>query len=187
MEELEIEKKELESLTGKGIPFQVKSHVKMPVKGLGRYFGRKETVEKVEAFEIKPPTLAVMDRLSLISIDLEVDDQKIAEGDNTFDLVKGHIASNADKLAEYVAIATLGEDYYVREQTISGRIREYEDKEALRNFTKFFKTWLTPQELHLIAKAVIISLNLADFIDSMRLMKGTRTAKAKKNPIELSA
>lgn len=183
MEELELEKKELESLTGQGIPFQVRSRVKVPVKGIGRYFGRKEIVDRIDDFEIKPPTLAVMDRLSLISIDLEVDDQKISEGENTFELVKGYVAGNADRLAEYVAVATLGEDYYVREQTLSGRMREYEDKEALQDLTKFFKTWLTPQELLTITKGIIVSMSFADFMHSMRLMKGTRTAK-KKDPIE---
>lgn len=179
MEELELEKKELESLIGKGVQFEVRHRIKKRAMGLRGLLGRKESVLEVKGFMIKPPTLAVMDRLSLIGIDLEIEDREISDGENTFELIKGHIAGNVDRLAEYVATAALGEDYYIREQTAAGRIREYEDEETLRDLTRFFKTWLTAPELHLIAKSIILNLNLTDFIASMRLLKGTRTAKKK--------
>ena len=184
MEELELERANLEDLIESPKQYIIKYKLRKPVSGLGKYIGHTEVVEGIRKFEIKPPTLAIMDRLSRLSLDLEAISQQLAEAQNAVDLIKGSLSESARKMAEYVAIATLGTDYYVMEQTKNGKLVKYEDKEALEEISNFLFTWLTPEELMMLSQLIIGSLGLENFLASMRLQKGTRTAAKKKGPIE---
>ncbi|MFS0489889.1 hypothetical protein [Leadbetterella byssophila] len=184
MEDLELEKQNLEDLIGKSIAYQVKYRCSKPADGFGRFVGKRIIIDAVRDFEIKPPTLAVMDRLSRVSLDLEAISQNLAEAANGVDLVKGSISESARCMAEYVAIATLGADYYVTARTPEGKYVRREDKKALEELTEFLFTWLTAAELLTLAQLIISSMGLENFLNSMRLLKGTRTAAKKKNLIE---
>lgn len=184
MNQLEMEKEQVDSLIGKPIPFSVKYRTRVPVKGWGRFIGRTVIVDELRHLEIKPPTLAVMDRLSRVSLDLEALSTEISEATNGVDVLKGTMSDSGEKMALYVAIAVLGEDYFIRENNRFGRYVEKNDDAALAELSEFLFTWLTASELLSIAQAVFSLLGLENFLSSMRLLKGTRTAIKKKNLIE---
>jgi hypothetical protein len=95
-------------------------------------------------------------------------------------IVKG----NAEKLARVVAIAVLGEDYYITEISGSKQIKRRKDDKELDRLTDLFLHSVKPSKLTVIAAAITNISNLADFITSMRLLSGARTTQPIKNRIE---
>ena len=81
----------------------------------------------------------------------------------------------ARKTAEIVAIAVLGEDYFISTDR-GGWFTRKEDKEALRRLTSTFFHSLKPSELFTLAVLITNVSNLGDFINSIRLMSATRTS-----------
>jgi hypothetical protein len=184
MDQIEMEKEQLDSLIGKSLGYEVKYKTRQPVKGWGRFIGRTVVVAQSRQLEIKPPTLAVMDRLSRVSLDLEQISSELSEAANGPDLLRGSLSDPAEKMARYIAIATLGEDYYIREQNIFGRFIEKDNDDTLNELSEFLFTWLTPSELFILARSIFSLLGLENFLGSMGLLKGTRTAAKKKSLIE---
>lgn len=65
------------------------------------------------------------------------------------------------RMARIVAIAVLG--------------NQWEDKKLLAEHTEFFSRWLKNSQLWELVQAIDLTNNLADFINSMRLMSSART------------
>ena len=91
---------------------------------------------------------------------------------------------NVKKAALIVAIAALGEDYYINEVDSRGRIKQREDKAELQRLTTLFFHSVKPSQLVELANTVTTVSNLPDFIGSMRLMKGARQTKPGTDRIE---
>ena len=163
---LEHEKQELRLLINQGISFTISYQeeriVRVPrFKHLPWLFPHKKKVmeECSRDFVIKEPTAYTLDRLSAEYIELTIDEQTIKNDprQQARKLYKEHSV----RMARIVAIAILG--------------NEWEDNKKLEELTEFLHKWLKNSKLFDVVQAVDLTNNLADFINSMRLMSSART------------
>lgn len=166
MQAIEAEKKELRLLIGQGISFVVDYHedrvVRIPrFRYLQRLLTKKQVVreEKQLEFLVKEPTAFTLDRLSLEYIELAMDEEKIKS--NPRQEARKLFSKHNRRMARIVAIATLGNDW--------------EDDKMLSERTEFFSRWLKNSTLWELVQAIDLTNNLADFINSMRLLSSART------------
>lgn len=182
LEALTREQTELRKMIGEGVTFDVEitHHRRKP--GLLGYFRRREKVTETKVYTIKEPTLATLDRLSLLWLRMEIDETKL--GDDDYLRTARTLANKETKqLAEVVATAVLGEDFYIA--TFDGTTyRRKEDRKALRDLTLLFFHTLKPSELLTLAIIITNVSNLGDFVNSMRLMSATRTSEPGATRIE---
>jgi len=147
-------------------------------------FKKKLTREVTETFNIQEPTLAVLDHLSAVWMGIGLNEDLLgAGGTDTLIEAKRTAAENTDKAAEIVAIAVLGEDYYINEM-VGNRFKTRNDDKELERLKNIFKHSVQPSKLFQLATLVTNMSNLGDFIGSMRLMSGARTAAPKQSRIE---
>lgn len=79
---LEREREELNLLVQRGVKFDVTTKIRRRKKGLRGFFSRPETVNETHTFEIHEPTLSVLDRISALSLAIDIDEATIkAEGE----------------------------------------------------------------------------------------------------------
>jgi hypothetical protein len=182
---IEIEREELNLLVQRGFKFEVTFKAGKRVKGISGFFGKKEITEETMTFEIKQPTLDTLDRISDIALDMIANEDKLNDGSvEVITKAWKTVKENARKLARVVAIATLGEDYYITEISKSGEIkRRNNDRELNRLADLFFHT-VKPSKLAGLASAVTNISNFGDFIISMRLLSDARMTQPIKNRIE---
>lgn len=182
LEALTREQTELRKMIGEGVTFDVEitHHRRKP--GLLGYFRHREKITETKVYTIKEPTLATLDRLSLLWLRMEIDETKL--GDDDYLRTARTLANKeAKQLAEVVATAVLGEDFYIA--TFDGTTyRRKEDRKALRDLTLLFFHTLKPSELLTLAIIITNVSNLGDFVNSMRLMSATRTSEPGATRIE---
>lgn len=166
MQAIEAEKKELRLLIGQGISFVVDYYedkvVRIPrYRHLQRLLTKKQVVreEKQTEFIVKEPTAFTLDRLSLEYIELAMDEEQIKS--NPRQEARKLFAKHNRRMARIVAIATLGNDW--------------ENEKKLTERTEFFSRWLKNSTLWELVQAIDLTNNLADFINSMRLLSSART------------
>jgi hypothetical protein len=162
---LEIERQELNLLVQRGFKFEVT---------VGK---RKKT------FEIHEPTLAVLDRISDISLDIVIDENELNNDDNIMVNARKLIAGNAKRQATIIAMAVLGESYYTNIPILKQVLNVFY-RIRLRKLTDLFLHTITPSKLVGLAVAVTNISNLGDFLASMRLLSGARTTQPRKESIE---
>jgi len=164
---LQAEKDEIRRLISHGISVLVKHTENTTVRiprwnnKLGRLFKRKVTTaeEKQREYIIKEPTLFTLDRLSLEYIELQIDESKIKEAPRQQSRL--YFKEYNKRMACIVAIAILG--------------NEWEDNKKLEELTDFIFKWLTNSQLADLIKVIDLTNNLADFINSIRLISSART------------
>lgn len=183
--DFELEREELNLLVKQGIKFSVTHKVHRRKKGVKGLFQRPEIVTVKEDFEIQEPTLSVLDRLSVIWVEMEVNEDRLtAGGTETLAEAKRIAKDNAARMARIIAIAVLGEDYHVTEVGTGGRIRKYNDDKELDRLTALFFHTIKPSKLVGLSEAITSVSNLGDFINSMRLQSGARTTQPRTERIE---
>ena len=183
--DFELEREELNLLVKQGIKFSVTHKVHRRKKGVKGLFQRPEIVTVKEDFEIQEPTLSVLDRLSAIWVETEVNEDRLtAGGTETLAEAKRIAKDNAARMARIIAIAVLGEDYHVTEVGTGGRIRKYNDDKELARLTALFFHTIKPSKLVGLSEAITSVSNLGDFINSMRLQSGARTTQPRTERIE---
>lgn len=159
LEALEAEKKELNLLIGRGISFTVDYWEDKRVRKHWYSWPKLKREQKQQEFIIKEPTAYTLDRLSLEYIELVMDEEQIKA--NPRQEARKLFAKHNRRMAKIVAIATLGNDW--------------EDKAKLTQRTEFFARWLKNSTLLELVQAIDLTNNLADFINSMRLLSSART------------
>ena len=166
MSELEAEKQELRLLINQGISFTIaykeERIVRVPrFKHMPWLFARKQRVleEHSREFVIKEPTAYTLDRLSAEYIELVMDENTIKE--NPRQEARKLFIQHNKRMARIVAIAVLG--------------NQWENKQKLEELTAFFSKWIKNSQLFDLVQAIDLTNNLADFINSMRLMSSART------------
>lgn len=163
--ELEAEKHELRLLIERGISFtinyQEERKVRIPRWRWFRFIKRTQTIleDKQQEFVVKEPTAFTLDRLSAEYIELVMDENLIKE--NPRQEARKLFMEHNKRMARIVAIAVLG--------------NQWENKEKLEELTAFFGRWLKNSQLLDLVQAIDLTNNLADFINSMRLMSSART------------
>lgn len=183
--ELEIEREELNLLIKRGIKFSITHKVRRRKKSFKGLFQRPQVVTVKEDFEIQEPTLSTLDRLSAIWVEMEINEDRLtAGGSETLAEAKRIAKANAARMARIIAIAVLGEDYYVTEVSEGGRVKTYNDDKELDRLTALFFHTIKPSKLVGFAESITSVSNLGDFINSMRLMSGARTTKPRTERIE---
>lgn len=171
---LEQEQNELRLMIREGITFDVELKYNRRKPGFFGRFRKPEEIREKRTYRIAEPTLNTLDRLSAIWVQLEIDEARLTDEDY-LRTAKNIAASSTRKLAEIVAIAVLGEDYYKAEAK-GGYFTYREDKAALEHLTDTFAHTLKPSELFQLAVLITNVSNLGDFINSIRLMSATRTS-----------
>lgn len=177
----DMERKELGILIGSGYRYRITETRTVRTGFLGL---RKTKVKRQRTLTISEPTLATLDRISAVWMDIRLDEAKLtAGGAETLLAAKETVAANTCKLARAVAIATLGEDGF-KVETQGSRVRRTEDKKALESLTDDILHGMTPSQVAEVANALISVCNLGDFISSTRLMSGVRTSEPIADPVE---
>lgn len=182
---LEREHEELNLLIQRGVKFDVTTKIRRRKKGLRGFFSRPETVNETHTFEIHEPTLSVLDRISALSLAIDIDEATInAEGEAALTEARQVTKENIMRMARVVAVAVLGEDYHVTEVNRFGKVKKYNDDKELDRLTALFFHSVKPSVLVGLVAMITGMSNLGDFINSMRLLSGARTATPRKERIE---
>lgn len=182
---LKAEREELNLLVKRGIRFNVTTKIRRRKKGLRGFFSRPVTDEETTSFEMHEPTLSVLDRISELSLSMAIDEEAFkGAGHTAIEDAKYLAKDHAERMARVIAIAVLGEDYYVTEITRLGKVKKYNDDKELDRLTALFFHSIKPSKLVGLAAVVTNISNLGDFITSMRYLSGARTALPRKERIE---
>lgn len=155
------QRKLLRGIIGSGIKFTVSYTVKVRQKGLLGFFRKKINEERNETFILKEPTLAVLDRASVVWLRMnttEIDKEGADENVEGWKLVNAH----SHDMAECLAILVLGEAYYAVEGG---------DNEEIERLTDLFYKTIKPSQANETAAYINAAANLTDFVSSIRLMK----------------
>ncbi len=181
----DIEREELNLLIRKGQKFAVRYTITKKEKRLLGLRSRTVEEEHAEAFELKEPTLAVLDRLSAHWLEMTLDEKALeAGGAETLAEAKRATADNTKRMAQVLAIAVLGEQYHIKTaDRKTGRIIYSNDDKELERLTDLFFHTIKPSELVILCQRITNIANLGDFIGSMRYMSGARTTQ-RSNRIE---
>lgn len=154
-------RKVLRTIIDKGIKFTVNYTVKVRQKGLKGLLGKKVYEERKEEFTIKEATLNTLDRASEVWLRMDTAGVDAEGADKESEQWKLANASAKD-MAECLAIIVLGERYWAVEGG---------DKEELERLTDLFYKTVKPSQANDIATFINAAANLADFANSIRLMK----------------
>ena len=173
-ESLVAEQDELRLMIQEGVTFDVDVTYMKRKPGFLGFFRKRDKVTEKKVFRIKEPTLSTLDRLSALWLQMDLDEARMQE-DDYLKAAKQMAGKQAGRLAEVVAVAVLGEDYYKTVET-GGGFRRTEDKAALEKLKMFFMHTVKPSDLFTLAVLITNVSNLGDFINSIRLMSATRTS-----------
>ena len=182
---LEQEQNELRHMINKGLTFDVEVTYSRRRPCFFGFFRKREKVSEKRVYTIPEPTLATLDRLSALWLQMEIDETKLGDADY---LATARKLANkeAKRLAEVVAVAVLGEDYYDTTEHAGAFI--YKPNEArLQRLASTFFHCVKPSQLFTLAVLITNVSNLGDFISSIRLMSATRTSDPMGNLIEQPA
>jgi hypothetical protein len=182
LENLTREQNELRQMISSGVTFDVEITCKRRKPGLLGFLRKRETIKKKKVFRVAEPTLSTLDRLSALWLEMTIDETKLNDTDYLC-AAKKLAAQEAKKLAEVVAVAVLGEDYYdVTEK--GGYYTRKPNEKRLKRLASLFEHTITPSQLLTLAILITNVSNLGDFINSIRLMSATRTSDPMTNLIE---
>lgn len=174
LEALELEQSELRLMIQEGVTFDVDVTHYRRKPGFWGYLRKREKVTEKRVFKIEEPTLNTLDRLSALWLQMEIDETRLQEADY-LNAAKNMANKEAKRLAEVVATAVLGEDYYTAIDK-GGYFKRTENKQELKRLTSLFLHTVKPSELFTLAVLITNVSNLGDFINSIRLMSATRTS-----------
>lgn len=178
-----IELDELHRLIGKGQTFTIRRVLMVRPSGIFGFLKKRIRKEEELTFEIKEGTLATLDRLSAESVQMVIDDNILTKkSGNAVGESKKLAHDNAIRMAKYVALAVLGEDFTPAIQMPDGRVKYVEDTARLEELTQLFAHAIKPSDLFRLCVAINAVENLPDFINCIRLASASRTTIP--NPIQ---
>lgn len=143
--------------------------VTLKVRRKGGWWRRE--VELLETYNIEHPTLAVLDLMSRYWVDMEIPKEI-----ETMDEVNS-MAGKARDMARIVAIAIKGEECFKAKRHGGYTV----DEEGIERFSETVAHSLKPSQLLEVAKAVTSLCDFGNFINSMRLMHGSRTMQKRES------
>lgn len=170
---LEQERRELNTIIGKGVSFEVKDvefETKTRFLGLVKKHIPHEVTRK---FTIQEPTLSTLDRLSAEWVEFAIDEQELQKPES-MKAARTLAHFHARRAAKVVAIAALGEERLIPKPCKAGTIW-VEDEKRLEELTDLFARKIKPSRLHQLYNIVNTMSNLGDFVNSIRLMSIERT------------
>lgn len=182
---LEQEQNELRHMINQGLTFDVELTYTRRRPGFFGFFRKRQKITEKRVYKIQEPTLATLDRLSALWLQMEIDETRLGD-DNYLATARQMANKEAKRLAEVVAVAVLGEDYYdITEHRGAFSYKPNEDR--LQRLAATFFHAVKPSDLFTLAVLITNASNLGDFISSIRLMSATRTSDPMDNLIEQPA
>lgn len=182
---LEQEQNELRHMINQGLTFDVEVTYSRRRPGFFGFFRKREKVTEKRVFTIQEPTLATLDRLSALWLQMEIDETRLGDADYLA-TARQMAGKEAKRLAEVVAVAVLGEDYYDTTEH-RGAFSYKPNEDRLRRLAATFFHTVKPSDLFTLAVLITNVSNLGDFISSIRLMSATRTSEPRASLIEQPA
>lgn len=164
------ERSEAARLTRRGITFEADVPVMKRRPGLLGFLRPRRRATERREYRIPEPTLAVLDRLSALWVELDIDEAALS-GEDPVKAARCMAAAQCRRMADIAATAVLGEEYYLTD----AKGRRKEDRRALQRLSDTFYHALTPADLLTLALLITNACNLVDFTASMRLMSASRT------------
>jgi hypothetical protein len=163
-ERIAMERKELDLLVGKGFHFDVTVR------------GRKRT------FEVHEPTAWVLDCLSALYLELEMDEQMLSDANACMIESNRLVRKHAFRMARVIAVAVAGDTYsfFAPERWI----RRLFHRAKVARLARLFYHSLSPSKMKELSVYLLATGNMADFINSIRLISGARTTIKIKKRIE---
>lgn len=171
----QMERSELDALVDKGTQYTI--HY---VKRTG--FLKLKPKPVSQTFTIHEPTLAILDEMSAIAIDIEIDNEQMTKGGwDTIQSARRAVRKNAWKLCKIIALATLGEGAYeIKGDGIAsaygiGIVRRSINKRRVTNLARLIYATARPSQIAAIANTVTRQSNLESFMHSIRLLSARTT------------
>lgn len=174
LEVLEREQSELRHMINEGVTFDIEVTCTRRKPGLLGFLRKREKIQEKKVFRVAEPTLATLDNLSSLWLQMSIDEATLSDEDY-LRTAKQLAAKEAGKLAEVVALAVLGEDFYDTTEK-GGVYTRKPNASRLDNLSNLFLHTITPSQLLTLAILITNVSNLGDFINSIRLMSATRTS-----------
>lgn len=182
---LEQEQNELRHMINQGLTFDIELTYRRRRPGFFGFFRKREKITEKRVYKIQEPTLATLDRLSALWLQMGIDETRLGD-DSYLATARQMVNKEAKRLAEVVAVAVLGEDYYdITEHR--GAFSYKPNEERLQRLAATFFHAVKPSDLFTLAVLITNASNLGDFISSIRLMSATRTSDPMGNLIEQPA
>ena len=182
LDNLTREQGELRQMINEGVTFDIEVTYRRRKPGFWGFFRKREQVKEKKVYRIAEPTLSTLDRLSLLWLEITIEETKLND-DDYLATAKQLANKEAKKLAKVVATAVLGEDYYDVTNKGGYFVRKPNEKRLAR-LTSLFSHSVTPSQLLTLAILITNVSNLGDFINSIRLMSAARTSDPIANLIE---
>lgn len=169
---LDAEKRELDIIIGRGVSFEVEQKYYKRKPGFFGIFQKRINVTETVKYTIKEPTLAVLDHISSQQVELSIEEKNIdSYGTNE---AKRLAAKHSKRMARIIAIAVLGEDYFMQVQK-GNSFKYVTDDKALERLENIFLMNVKPSKLLQLTLLISTMENLGDFTNSIRLMSASRT------------
>ncbi|MGX9985829.1 hypothetical protein [Soonwooa purpurea] len=153
---LEERKSELLRLINDGFVFEVveKKQVQKHI------LAKPKTIEVKHEFKIKELPYSTLDRISLLSLEME---QYATETNEK--ALKREAVNHRLSMAKIIAIAVLSTNY---------------TEKGFNRLTQLFYDFLKPSDVNRICQLIDIASNLGDFINSIRLVTAANTVQKEK-------
>lgn len=159
-----IQKNELVRLINDGFPFEIEITVKKRKPGILGFFLPKEVVKETRQFLIKEPTLATLDRIALISADINTD--LFSDEENVNIYLKKNSRLHYRKMANVIAIAVA------------------QPGDNINDLTEIFFAALKPSHLLQIIELIDVASNLQDFMTSTLMVTAAKAHTTKAESVE---
>lgn len=174
IENLEREKSLVNRMIQKGISFEVEDDVVVTER---KFFGliRRKKLQKVKrTFVINEPTLGTLDRISAISVQMVIDEEKLKDEKDSLYVSRKLVLQHAENSARIIALMVLNEKALI--PTVqNGCVRYDLDEASINELTSLFLRTIKPSKLKSLTDAATVVSNLPDFMNSIRLMSTNRT------------
>jgi hypothetical protein len=171
---LEQERRELNALINKGVPFEVDDFDFEEKRVFFGLLKKRVPVKVKRKFKIEEPTLGTLDRLSAEWVEFEIDEAAMKSDDN-MRRSRTLVANHSIRCAKVVALAVLGSDYLIPKCSVGGVVRYVEDRKRLKELTALFARAIKPSRLYQLYVLINAMCNHGDFMNSIRLMSADRT------------
>ncbi len=160
----DLQKNELIRLINQGFPFEITIKKKERKPGIMGYFQKKVSISETRLFLIKEPTLEILDRIALAS--LEIDLEKFKDEENYSTYLKKNSRLHYKIMAKIIAISL--------------NVESDEEKKL----TELFYKCLHPSELNDLTQIIDIASNFTDFMNSTLLVTAAKAQTAKTESVE---
>ena len=162
----ELQERELNRLCDTGFHFTVERKTRRHAKGLFRLFRRAKVETEKLTFAVLQPTLNTLDRVAPYMVRFPQYEERVkeAEDEALLEAAKSTVVE-ARNMAKMIAILVMGEDYYIFDNG-----RYVRDDAGLQKLENIMFHHITPSRLFSLCEACLAVCNLADFMNSIRLM-----------------